>query len=133
MSALVLIADADPKRVDRVRRIVELEGAVAVTAADPRQAMLLFVRRQPQLTVLQVDAPEACGLELCRDMKTLTIGRRSAVVVVAPRRSRPAAFDSGCDAFISRHPDIRALQRAVRRLLAATRTAPPAEEIELIA
>jgi len=128
---LVLIVDADPDRRRGADRLVQKTGAVAVTATDPRTAMLLFVRRGPAVTVLQVDASAACDLGLCRDMKALRAGRRRAVVVVAPQESRAAAFESGCDAFITQGTDPLPLQRAVQRLLTAARTSDP--EVEVVA
>ena len=117
MSALVLIADGDPKRLERVRRLVEGEGAEIVTAPDACEAMSLFVRRRPDVTLLQVDPKEDLGMELCRDMKTLDAGRLSSVVVVARRAERSAAFEAGCDAFVGRPSKDESLLHAVRRFL----------------
>jgi len=133
MHALVLIVDVDPERLERVRRLIERDGAVVVTATDSREAMHLFVRRAPHVTVLHVDPSHEIGLGLCRDIKTLKTGRGRAVVVVAPRKSRPAAFDSGCDAFIIQQADSLSLRRTVHRLLAAARKPSPDLGVELIA
>lgn len=126
---LVLIVDPNPDRCRDADRLVQKTGAVAVTATDPRMAMLLFVRREPAVTVLQVDPSAACDLRLCRDMKALRAGRRRAVVVVAPPQWRAAAFASGCDAFIPQGTDLLPLQRAVKRLLAASRTSDSGVEV----
>ena len=117
MSALVLIAGVDVKRLERVRRLVENEGAATITASDPREAMRLLVRREPELTLLQVDAANVLGMELCRDMKTLGLGRRRSVVVIAPGGARSAALEAGCDAFIGRSTNNRMLLRIIRRFL----------------
>jgi len=128
----VLIVDVDLERLERSRRLVEREGAVAVTAMDSRDAMGLFVRREPYLTVIHVDAPAESGFGLCRDMKALRSGRGRPIVVVAPQESRRAAFASGCDAFIAPTPDHGSYQRTVRRLLAVAQRFSPPAEIELI-
>ena len=136
MNALVLIADADPEGLEHVRRLVEREGAVTVAARDSCEAMSLFVRREPLVTVLRVAPLHDLDLRVCRDMKNLRIGRRRLVVVVGPRDSRSAAFDSGCDAFVAYDTDGLSFRRTVRRLLAVARRSSPAEaeaEIELIA
>ena len=121
MSALVLIVDPDPERLRSAQRSLQWEGAVVATATGARAAMLLFVRREPQVTLLHVDSSGDCGLGLCRDMKSLRTGRRRAVVIVGPRGLRAAAFESGCDAFVIQGTDSRPVQRAVDRLLAASR------------
>jgi DNA-binding response OmpR family regulator len=130
MSALVLIADADPEGLERVRRLVEREGAAAVTARDSSEAMRLFVRREPLVTVLHVEPSHGLDLGLCRDMKNLKSGRGRLVVLVAPRESRSAAFDSGCDAFVAWPTDDLSLRRTVRRLLTAARKSSQADVIE---
>src|SRR5262245_27576183 len=99
MSALVLILDADAKRLESTQRLVERAGAATITAPDTRAAMLLFVRREPHLAVLQLESSRGPGLELCRDMKALKTARGRRVIVVGPREARSAAFESGCDAF----------------------------------
>src|SRR5262245_51172648 len=104
MSALVLIVSTDPETKQRLRRLVECEGAEAILADDHPHAMRLFSMREPDITLLDVDASVGTALELCSDMKKLGIGRRLVVVVLAPRGARIDAFAAGCDAFI---PDSR--------------------------
>jgi DNA-binding response OmpR family regulator len=117
MSALVLIAGNQVKRLERVRRLVENEGAATITSSDPRETMRLLVRREPDLTRLQIHASDALGMELCRDMKTLGLGRRRSVVVIAPGGARSAALEAGCDAFVGRSTNNRLLLRMIRRFL----------------
>jgi DNA-binding response OmpR family regulator len=131
MCPLVLISDRNPKRLERVRHLLESEGLEAVTASDSQEAMRLFVRREPELTLLQVDPSDELGMELCRDMKTLSAGRRRSVVVVAPRTSQPAAFDAGCNAFVGRRSGYESLVRTVRRFLGSYRKPRRTEAIEL--
>jgi len=133
MSVLVLIVDVELERLDRSRRLVEREGAVAVTAMDSRDAMSLFVRREPYMTVIHADPSDPSGLALCRDLKALRKGRARPVVVVGPRELRQAAFDAGCYAFVTPTPDGGSLHRTLRCLLAGARKASPPAEIELIA
>lgn len=132
MSALVLIAASDPKRLERLRGLVEGEGAAALTALDAREAMRLFVRRAPDLTLLHLDSEDELRMELCRDMKTLRVGRNRPVFVVGARETRPEAFKSGCDAFVSRQSDSRPLKRAVRRFLDGARRSRPGDTVESI-
>jgi DNA-binding response OmpR family regulator len=133
MPVFVLIVDIDLERLDRSRRLVEREGAVAVTAMDSRDAMSLFVRREPYMTVIHVDASGEAGLGLCRDLKALRKGRVRPVVVVGPRELRSAAFEAGCYAFVTPTPEGGSLHRTLRCLLSGARKASPPAEIELIA
>ena len=131
MSALVLIVDEDPKRLDQLRRLVEREGPEALTASDAREAMRLFVRREPDFTLLQANRSDDLGTILCRDMKTLRVGRRRWVGVIGPRTRRSEAFDAGCDAFVARQRGDQALQRTVRGFSASRRPTRTIGEIEV--
>ncbi len=121
MSALVLILSTDPEMKQRLRRIAESEGADTVLAVDNHDAMRLFALREPDITLLDVDAEVDSALELCRDMKKLLIGRRLVVVVLAPHGARLDAFAAGCDAFVPDSTDPRPIVRTVRRFMAVVK------------
>ena len=121
MTHLVLIVSADPEIAHRVKRVAECEGAEVLAAADEREAMRLFVLREPDLTLIDVRPGVRAGLELCRDMKTLQIGRRVVVVVLAPKESRSEAFGVGCDAFVADPADDRRIIRTIRRFSSVSR------------
>ena len=131
MSALVLVASSDPKRLVRLKKMVEHHGAVALTAADAREAMLLFVRRVPDLTLLHLD--DEIGLDLCRDMKRIRAGQQSAITVVGPQDMRGPAFAAGCTAFVEHRPDPTPIARAVRGFLTVNRRRRTPNSIEIVA
>jgi DNA-binding response OmpR family regulator len=131
MSALILVASGDPKRLVRLKKLVEMQGAVALTASDAGEAMTIFVRRAPDLTVLHLD--DDIRLELLRDMKTIQSGRMRAVMVVASQSTRQHAFAAGCNAFIQRQTDPRPLERAVRGFLTVTRRRQAPGSVEIVA
>ena len=85
--------------------------------------MKAFVREAPDLTLVQDDVAGNRGFELCRDMKTLRVGRERRVVVMAERKTgcRKAAREAGCDALVGKPFDDRTLRRTARRLLAEAR------------
>ncbi len=121
MAALVLIVDKVADRLVQTRRLVEGEGAESVTASDPRDAMRLFVRRRPDLTLVRIDALDDLTIELCRDIKLLSAGRQRRLVAVGRQAVRSVALSTGCDEFIGRKSEGRAIVRAVRLLLASRR------------
>ena len=121
MSAVVLIASGDSKRLTRLRKLVESETGVAVPAVDAREAIRLFHLRAPDLVLLYVDSEDDISLELCRDMRMLRGARKRSILVVAAKECRQQAFAAGCDAFIARQTDTRPLEHALRRFIAETR------------
>ena len=120
MGPTVLLVDADPRSLTRLKRIVEGTGATTLVATDPFEAMRAFVHDAPDLTLVQDDVAGDRGLELCRDMKMLRAGRGRRVVVVTGRRAgfRKAAREAGCDAFVEKPFEDRAIRRTARRFLA---------------
>jgi DNA-binding NarL/FixJ family response regulator len=125
VGVVVVIADRDPKRMELVRRLVELEAAQALPAASARDAMVLFARREPELTLIQIERADDPGLDLCRDMKRIATAHHCPVVVIGPSETRSSAFAAGCYAFVVRHADDESLIRTIRRLLAGRRRAHP--------
>ena len=117
MSAVILVATGDSKRVRRLTTLVEAEGAKPVAAGSASEALRLFHLRAPDLTVLYVDSEDDISLELCRDMRTLRAANKRAILVVAAKELRRQAFEAGCDAFVPRQHDSEPLKRAVRRFL----------------
>ena len=130
MSALVLVASSDPKRLVRLKKMAEHHGAAALTAHDAREAMLLFVRRTPDLTLLHLD--DEIGLELCRDMKKLRAGRQCALMIVGPQTMRAPAFAAGCTAFIQYQPDPKPVERAIRNFLTVNRRRRAPNQVEVV-
>ena len=132
MSALVLVASSDPKRLARLKKMVEHHGAVALAAHDACEAMHLFVRRSPDLTLLHLD--EGIGLELCRDIRSLRAGRHAALMVVGPQAMRAPAFAAGCNTFIQQQVDPGHVERAIRGFLTVNRRRRAASDsIEFVA
>jgi len=125
MGVIVLVADDDPVRSERVRNLVERAGARPLAAGDRVEAMVLFVRCAPDLTLVQDGLSADRGVELCKDMKTLRAGRGRTVVLLAARRpgSRRAALESACDACVQQPFEDATLIRTVRRLLSIRRGA----------
>ena len=131
MSALILIAASDPQRLLRLRKLVESQGAVALPASDPVEAMTVYVRREPDMSLIHIDSRHDIGLDLCRDMKRLRTGRHRALLVVGARENRAAAFAAGCDAFVARHQEERQLALAIHRFLNANRSGRSYAAIEV--
>jgi len=133
MSAIILVAAGDPQKLVRLRKLVEAAGAIALTASEPAEAMNFFVRREPDMSLIHVDARHGITLELCADMKKLRTGRHRALLVVGARDARRAAFDAGCDAFVARHQEEKQLLLAIHRFLNAHRVHRTYASIETLA
>src|SRR5215468_10142482 len=99
MSYPILIVDQQPTRLERVRRLIESEGADTVVASNAKEAIRQFALRAPILTLLCVDLSDGIDPALCRELKSAGLASSRRVVAVGPRSARAASFDAGCDAF----------------------------------
>lgn len=65
----VLVVDNEPDIRELVRLILELDGHVAITAADGAEALAQTARRRPDLVVLDLMMPEKNGWQVLAEMK----------------------------------------------------------------
>lgn len=54
-----------------IRRTLEVDGHIVVTATDGLEALDQFRRQSPNLVVLDIGIPHLNGLEVCRQMQTI--------------------------------------------------------------
>lgn len=67
----VLVVENDPAMLRFIRRTLEVDGHIVVTATDGLAALDQFQRQQPNLVVLDIGIPYIDGLEVCRQMQAI--------------------------------------------------------------
>jgi DNA-binding response OmpR family regulator len=119
MSRTVLLADYDPRSIDRIRRFLEPLGVRTVLATDGYAAEREFHRVLPDLTLVQDLLPHKRGFQVCRDLKESAHGSRRPILLLACLRngSRMALRMSGCDDWIETPFDAPTLVAKVRRFI----------------
>ena len=78
----VLVVEDDPAMLRFIRRTLEVDGHMVVTATDGLAAMDQFLRHVPHLVVLDICIPHINGLEVCRQMQAI---RHVPVIIVTAR------------------------------------------------
>lgn len=121
MGKKVLIVD-DTKTVrmflELMLRNEPLELAVAI---DGVRALDAIANDRPDLVLLDVMMPLMNGIEVCRRLKTDPATRDIAVIIVTTlgdQASINAAFEAGCDDFLTKPVDKHLLIEKVRKQLA---------------
>lgn len=119
---VVLVVDDHPSNTKLVSFVLRSHGLDVATAESASEAWAALERFTPSLILMDVQLPVVDGLTLTRALRR---DRRFseipivAVTAYAMERDRIAALDAGCDAFVSKPLDTRALGELVLRLLEA--------------
>ena len=112
---------------DEVMRVLASEtltriGMEVEEADDGEQALASIQSSPPDLVILDIEMPGQDGLEICRAVRDLTIGRQIPVLIMTGRTDSEIidqAFQAGANDFIHKPIDWQLLQHRVRFLMHA--------------
>ena len=118
----VLVVDDDPDMAALLAATVEAEGMQAEMVNDASAAIASVAAAPPDLVLLDVLLPGACGFEICRRLKTDPLTALVPVVLVTgleDRESRLQGIKAGADDFLHkpvRREELLARVKTLRRL-----------------
>jgi DNA-binding response OmpR family regulator len=101
---VLVVEDAQDSR-ELYASELNLAGFSVSEAEDGPQGLNLALRLEPDVIVLDLMLPGLNGYSVARLVRTLQRRRRSAIIAVSAITSEPlrmAAFDAGCDSFLSK-------------------------------
>jgi diguanylate cyclase (GGDEF)-like protein len=104
-TARVLAVNDDPQVLDGLRLVLETAGLRMVGLADPDAFREVLTRTAPDLVIVDVDLPEAGGLELCRLMRAEPTWRGLPVLVLTAYTDAGTirrVFEAGADDFVAK-------------------------------
>lgn len=133
----ILIIDDTPVNLKLTRILLLNEGYKVVTAASAEQGLELLRGIHPALILADIQLPGMDGLEFTRRVKGDPATRDIPVVALtafAMKGDEQKAIDAGCDGYITKPIDTRALGARIREVLERRGTAPstaPAEKVKL--
>src|SRR5690242_18739791 len=132
----ILIVDDTPVNLKLTRILLVNEGYKVLTAASAEEAIEILRSFHPYLVLADIQLPGMDGLELTRLIKADEETRDIMVVALtafAMKGDERRALDAGCDGYITKPIDTRALGERIRTFLdrrgvtVAGPTPPPAE------
>ncbi|HEU0033859.1 MAG TPA: response regulator [Kofleriaceae bacterium] len=126
MNEPILIVDDNPTNAKLVAYLMRAAGYEVATAVDAEHALAAIDARRPRLILMDVQLPGIDGLELTRRLKSNPSTRDIIVVAVtayAMKGDHDKAIAAGCDDYITKPIDTRALPQTIARLLARSETA----------
>lgn len=109
---LILIVDDTPVNLKLIRLLLANQGYTTLTASNAEDALELLRSHHPELVLADVQLPGMDGLEMARRIKrsetTADIGVIALTACASPADERNA-LDAGCDGYIAKPIDARAL------------------------
>lgn len=108
----ILVVDDNPSNRELLRLLLDLEGYEVRTAASGEEALAVLQGFRPRLVLMDVQLPGMDGLALTRRLKA-DPGMRGVLIVAvsayAMRGDEEKALAAGCDGYVTKPIDTRAL------------------------
>jgi CheY-like chemotaxis protein len=104
----ILVVDDNPANLKLVAYLLKLGGYDVGGATDARETKRMIAARRPDLLLLDLQLPDADGLELARQLKSDPATEDIVVVAVTARAmkgDRNRALAAGCDGYVSKPID----------------------------
>lgn len=118
MADRVLIVDDNATNLKLVAYLVKAHGYVVDTAADAETAMTAIAANRPRLILMDLQLPGIDGLELTRRLKSDPATRDIYIIAVtayAMKGDREKAREAGCDDYVTKPIDTRALPELIAK------------------
>ena len=120
MADQILVVDDSPANMKLLCYLLENQGYEVRRAADADEALSVLASFHPRLILLDIQLPGIDGLELARRLKADPAYGDVLIVAVtasAMKGDEEKAIEAGCDGYITKPIDTRALPRLVASYL----------------
>ena len=120
--APILIVDDHLGNLKLLTFILETVGYDVRTATDADEVMCVLREFHPRLILMDIQLPGMDGIELTQRLKANPAYRETVIVAVtafAMKGDEERLLEAGCDGYVSKPIDTRALPGIVSRYLAA--------------
>lgn len=124
----ILVVDDNQANSKLVRVLLASEGYAIRTAADAEEALRILVEFRPRIILMDVQLPGMNGLDLTRRLKSDPATRDIVVLVLtafAMKGDEQRALEAGCDGYVAKPIDTRALPALIAGFLAGAQGPGP--------
>jgi two-component system, cell cycle response regulator DivK len=122
----ILIVEDNALNLKLVKDILDFHGYATVATGSGAEALDLARHHQPHLILLDIQLPGMSGIEAVRRLKTDEQTRAIPVVAVtafAMPGDQARILDSGCDGYLAKPFNVRALLAVVASYIGASGSA----------
>ena len=110
----ILLVDDDSLVLDVIQGGLESLGyTVAGRAADGRKAIQLSQSLEPDLILMDVEMPEMDGIAATKEIMSISPRPIIMLTVYADQETLAKAAKAGAGAYVTKPPDLKALERAM--------------------
>ena len=116
--ARILVVDDNPANLRLLRMLLVGEAYEVRTAGDAAEALALVSEFHPRLILMDLQMPDMDGFELTRRLKADGATREIVIVALtayAMKGDEERARAAGCDGYVSKPIDTRALPSVIAR------------------
>ena len=127
--SLILIVEDNDKNLKLVRDVLQVKGYETIEAGNAEDGIVLARERKPDLILMDIQLPGMNGMEALKLLRADADTRDIPVMAVtasAMTQDRQKIMASGFDAYQSKPINVREFVEAVRTVLTARGSAPPA-------
>jgi CheY-like chemotaxis protein len=120
----ILVVDDNVTNLKLIEYLLMAKGYDVLTAVDAESALDAVRTKRPSLVLMDLQLPGMDGLELTRKLKSDPSTRDIVIVAVtayAMKGDEQRALDAGCDGYVAKPIDTRALPQVVETYLAEQR------------
>src|SRR5262245_28291395 len=120
MPTPILIVDDNPSNLKLLRVLLQGEGFEVRTCHSGQEALDCLDSYQPALLLTDIQMPGMDGLELARRLKASPAKHPMPIVAItayAMSGDEERALQAGCDAYVSKPIDTRALPQTLRKII----------------
>lgn len=116
----ILIVDDNPTNLKLVRILLLRKGYDIRTAQDADEALLVLNSFKPKLILMDIQLPGMDGLQLTRHLKAIPKYHHTIIIAItayAMKGDEEKAIAAGCDGYIAKPIDTRALPNIIATYL----------------
>lgn len=120
--AIILVVDDNPTNLKLATDVLSCDNYIVLKAADAEEAALIIQSSLPDLILMDIALPGMDGLTLTRKLKAAKSTRDICIVALtafAMKGDEEKAREAGCDGYITKPIDTRALCTQVAGYLLA--------------
>jgi CheY-like chemotaxis protein len=121
VAEIILVVEDNPPNMLLIKYLLGAKGYDVRGASDASEALAFLEKVQPRLILMDIQLPGMDGLELTRQLKADP--RTKDIIIVAlsayaMKGDEEKALAAGCDGYMSKPIDTRALPLKLAQLLA---------------
>jgi CheY-like chemotaxis protein len=118
MAKTILVVDDSPANLKLIRVLLSVEGYRVLTAPDAESARAMIAASRPRLILMDLQLPGMDGLTFTRQLKSDSATHDIPIIALtayAMKGDEDKASEAGCDGYLTKPIDTRALPPLVAR------------------